>query len=93
MKADGRYDCCPFDNGICCPNSSHCCPSGFTCAPGTSKLSLFHVIYLVNKNALFLAVSLMHDHDNYLETSTFTRHVNLTHYSLKCMKRLHSLDM
>ena len=24
--------CCPYDNGVCCPNAMDCCPSGSTCS-------------------------------------------------------------
>ncbi len=23
--------CCPFENGVCCPDLRHCCPNGFSC--------------------------------------------------------------
>ena len=23
--------CCPYTNGVCCPDMIHCCPSGYIC--------------------------------------------------------------
>ena len=23
--------CCPYENGVCCPDFRHCCPNGFSC--------------------------------------------------------------
>ena len=26
-----QYGCCPYENGICCPELKRCCPSGYKC--------------------------------------------------------------
>jgi len=28
----GRYGCCPYATGTCCPDLAHCCPLGKTCS-------------------------------------------------------------
>ncbi|VDD82559.1 unnamed protein product [Mesocestoides corti] len=37
--SNGDFACCPFENGVCCPNRSHCCPSGYTCEAGGKCLA------------------------------------------------------
>jgi hypothetical protein len=29
------YQCCPFENAVCCSDGVHCCPSGSMCEPST----------------------------------------------------------
>mmetsp|Transcript_34577 Transcript_34577/g.33791 ORF Transcript_34577/g.33791 Transcript_34577/m.33791 type:complete len:90 (-) Transcript_34577:37-306(-) len=28
---DDTYKCCPYQNGVCCPNVEFCCPESYEC--------------------------------------------------------------
>lgn len=31
IREGGKYGCCSYKNGVCCPDKLNCCPEGFTC--------------------------------------------------------------
>lgn len=38
MEEEGRFGCCPYPNGMCCPNVGRCCKGGYKCvSPGFAE--------------------------------------------------------
>jgi len=31
LSSSGNYQCCPFENAVCCEDKIHCCPAGSKC--------------------------------------------------------------
>ena len=38
MMNSGKYGCCPYPNGVCCPNKKQCCPKGYECIGWPNKV-------------------------------------------------------